>query len=89
MCAACSAKKYQYPRFAVREAIVNAICHRDYRIKGRRIEVRMHDRMKSSVPVVCPATPDTRQPGRRTFSRNPRIVGSLYQWDIEELRLGN
>ena len=29
----------EYPEFAVREALVNAVCHRDYRLRGRRIEV--------------------------------------------------
>jgi ATP-dependent DNA helicase RecG len=32
----------EYPRYAVREAVVNAIAHRDYRIMGRRIEVRIY-----------------------------------------------
>ncbi|MBI3764086.1 MAG: putative DNA binding domain-containing protein, partial [Chloroflexi bacterium] len=37
----------EYPRFAVRECLVNAVCHRDYRLKGRRIEIRMFsDRME-------------------------------------------
>ena len=33
---------YEYPTFAVREALVNAVCHRDFRLRGRRIEVRMY-----------------------------------------------
>ena len=33
----------EYPRFAVREALVNAVCHRDYRLSGRRVEIRMYE----------------------------------------------
>lgn len=47
----------EYPLFAVREALVNAVCHRDYRLKGRRIEIRMFsDRMEVISPVGCPAS---------------------------------
>ena len=45
----------EYPRFAVREAIVNAVCHRDYRMKGRRIEIRMYaDRLEVVSPGGLP-----------------------------------
>ncbi|MCO5199344.1 MAG: putative DNA binding domain-containing protein [Anaerolineae bacterium] len=80
----------EYPRFAVREAIVNAICHRDYRIKGRRIEVRMYDdRMEIISPGGLPGYMTLDNLVEEHFSRNPRIVGGLYQWGyIEELGLG-
>lgn len=45
----------EYPLFAVREALVNAVCHRDYRLKGRRIEDRMFsDRMEVISPGGLP-----------------------------------
>jgi ATP-dependent DNA helicase RecG len=45
----------EYPRFAVREALVNAVAHRDYRIKGRRIEIRMYaDRLEIISPGGLP-----------------------------------
>ena len=37
-------EKSEYPTFAVREALVNAVCHRDYRLTGRRIEI--HERVE-------------------------------------------
>ena len=44
-------EKPEYPPFAVREALVNAVCHRDYRLQGRRVEVRMFaDRMEVISP---------------------------------------
>jgi len=81
---------HEYPPFAVREALVNAICHRDYGLRGRRIEVRMFD---ERLVVISPGG----LPGHITldniveehFSRNPRIVRGLYHWGyIEELGLG-
>ncbi len=81
---------YEYPQFAVREAIVNAICHRDYRIKGRRIEVRMYsDRLEVISPGGLPGFITVENIVDEHFSRNPRIVNGLFQWGyIEELGLG-
>lgn len=80
----------EYPRFAVREALVNAVAHRDYRISGRRIEIRMYaDRMEIISPGGLPGYMTLDNLVEEHFSRNPRLVGGLYQWGyIEELGLG-
>jgi ATP-dependent DNA helicase RecG len=80
----------EYPRFAVREAVVNAISHRDYRIMGRRIEVRMYaDRLEIISPGGLPGYMTLNNLVEEHFSRNPRLVNGLYQWGyIEELGLG-
>lgn len=81
---------YEYPQFAVREAIVNAVCHRDYRLRGRRIEVRMYsDRLEVISPGGLPGFITVENIKDEHFSRNPRIVNGLFQWGyIEELGLG-
>ncbi len=81
---------FEYPQFAVREAIVNAICHRDYRLKGRRIEIRMYsDRLEVISPGGLPGFITVDNIKDEHFSRNPRIVNGLFQWGyIEELGLG-
>ena len=83
-------EKFEYPQFAVREAIVNAICHRDYRLKGRRIEIRMYsDRLEVISPGGLPGFITVENIKDEHFSRNPRIVNGLFQWGyIEELGLG-
>jgi len=80
----------EYPRFAVREALINAVAHRDYRIRGRRIEIRMYsDRMEVISPGSLPGYITLDNLVEEHFSRNPRMVGGLYQWGyIEELGLG-
>jgi len=80
----------EYPQFAVREALVNAICHRDYRLRGRRIEVRMYsDRLEVISPGGLPGFITVENIVDEHFSRNPRIVNGLFQWGyIEELGLG-
>jgi ATP-dependent DNA helicase RecG len=83
-------EKTEYPPFAVREALVNAVCHRDYRLRGRRIEIRMFsDRMEVISPGGLPGFITVDNIVEEHFSRNPRIVSGLFQWGyIEELGLG-
>lgn len=80
----------EYPAFAVREALVNAVCHRDYRLKGRRIEMRMYaDRLEVISPGGLPGFITVDNLVEEHFSRNPRLVTGLFQWGyIEELGLG-
>lgn len=80
----------EYPRFAVREALVNAVCHRDYRLTGRRVEVRLYsDRLEVISPGGLPGYITLDNIVEEHFSRNPRIVNGLFQWGyIEELGLG-
>jgi len=83
-------EKPEYPPFAVREALVNAVCHRDYRLQGRRVEVRMFaDRMEVISPGGLPGFITVDNIVDEHFSRNPRVVKGLFQWGyIEELGLG-
>jgi ATP-dependent DNA helicase RecG len=83
-------ERQEYPQFAVREALVNAICHRDYRLRGRRIEIRKFaDRMEIISPGGLPGFITLDNIVEEHFSRNPRLVAGLYQWGyIEELGLG-
>jgi len=80
----------EYPEFAVREALVNAVCHRDYRLRGRRVEVRKYaDRLEVISPGGLAGYITLDNIIEEHFSRNPRIVQGLFQWGyIEELGLG-
>lgn len=80
----------EYPSNPVREALVNAVAHRDYRITGRGIEIRMYtDRMEIISPGGLPAHITLENLVEEHYSRNPRLVNGLYQWGyIEELGLG-
>ncbi len=79
-----------YPLFAVREALVNAVCHRDYRLTGRRVEVRQFDdRLEVSSPGGLPGYITLDNIVEEHFSRNPRLVNGLFEWGyIEQLGLG-
>jgi len=83
-------ERTEYPPFAVREALVNAVAHRDYRIRGRRIEVFMFDdRLEVTSPGGLPGYITLDNIVEEHFSRNPRIVSGLFYWGfIEELGLG-
>lgn len=80
----------EYPSSAVREALVNAVAHRDYRLTGRSIEIRMYtDRLEITSPGGLPAHITLDNIVEEHYSRNPRLVNGLYQWGyIEELGLG-
>ncbi len=79
-----------YPTFAVREALVNAVCHRDYRLTGRRVEIRQFDdRLEVSSPGGLPGYITLDNIVEEHFSRNPRLVNGLFEWGyIEQLGLG-
>jgi len=83
-------EQWIYPPQAIREALVNAVAHRDYRLGGRAIEVRMHaDRLEISSPGGLPGYITLDNIVDEHFSRNPRIVNGLFQWGhIEELGMG-
>lgn len=82
--------RYLYPLNAVREALVNAVCHRDYRLAGRGVEIRQFDdRLEIHSPGGLPGYITLDNIVDEHFSRNPRIVQGLYEWGyIEELGLG-
>lgn len=82
--------RHLYPLFAVREALVNAVCHRDYRLTGRRVEVRQFDdRLEISSPGGLPGYITLDNIVDEHFSRNPRLVNGLFEWGyIEQLGLG-
>jgi ATP-dependent DNA helicase RecG len=79
-----------YPTFPVREALVNAVCHRDYRTTGRRVEIKQfNDRLEITSPGGLPGYITLENIVAEHFSRNPRLVNGLYQWGyIEELGIG-
>lgn len=81
---------YDYPIDAVREAVVNAICHRDYSLSGQRIEIRLFDdRMEIMSPGGLPGHITLENILEEHYSRNPRLVRGLYYWGyIEELGQG-
>ncbi len=83
-------EELEYPESAVREALVNAVAHRDYRLTGRSIEIRMYtDRLEIISPGGLPAHITLDNIVEEHYSRNPRIVNGLFQWGyIEELGLG-
>ena len=80
----------EYPPFAVREALVNAVCHRDYRLRGSSIEIHMRaESLEIISPGGLPAYITIDNIVDEHYSRNPRLVNGLYQWGyIEELGLG-
>ncbi len=80
----------EYPDFAWREVIVNAIAHRDYSITGAAVQVRIFDnRLEVESPGGLPGIVTVENIRRRHFSRNPQIVGVLKAWHyIEELGFG-
>jgi ATP-dependent DNA helicase RecG len=68
-----------YPQDAVRETLVNAVCHRDYRVRNGGIAVRLHaDRLAITSPGGLPGFLTLDHLGR--FSRNPRLAWALWQW---------
>ena len=68
----------QYDIRAVREAIVNAVAHRDYSIIGSKIRVFLYsDRIEISSPGGLPNTLTPESMAYRVFTRNQLLVNFL------------
>ena len=71
----------EYPTFAWQEAIINAVAHRDYSLRGNEIEVRMFDdRLETKSPGLPPEPVTIEELQERKAvhaSRNPRIMRVL------------
>jgi predicted HTH transcriptional regulator len=79
------------PEFAIREAVVNAIAHRDYRIKGSSIKINVFDdRMEVISPGILPGNLDISDVGTGLSEcRNRSIVRILRRLEVmEELGTG-
>ena len=80
----------EYPIQAVREAVTNAIAHRDYRLAGQKVQVRMFDdRLEIESPggLAGPVTLETLE--TRRYSRNPRLAQAMYTLRlVEEMGTG-
>lgn len=74
-----------YPDPALREAIVNAVCHRDYFIKEVPVSVEIFaDRLEIRNPGGLPRGFDPKKFGTQSFPRNLQIVSMLHRADYIE-----
>jgi ATP-dependent DNA helicase RecG len=77
-----------YPASALREAVVNAVAHRDYRLTGSQIHVFMFgDRVEVKSPGKLPGHVTLKNLLRERYSRNEALVQVLADMGFIE-RLG-
>ena len=72
-------EKWEYPPDAIREAIVNAICHRDYEISSN-VQVRIFDdriEIWGCGPLPEPLTVEDLKGDHRSILRNP-LIGKCF-----------
>ena len=78
----------EIPYSALREAVVNAVCHRDYFEKGARVTIEVFDdRVVITNPGGLPKGLDPSDFGTISLARNPNIAGILHRADYIE-RIG-
>jgi len=83
-------EKLEIPEVALREAIVNAVAHRNYLEKGATVMVEVFDdRIEISNPGGLPKGLKEEDFGKRTLARNPLIAALLHRAKyIEKLGTG-
>ena len=67
---------WEVPETALKEAIINALCHRDYYDKGAKITIELFkDRVEISNPGGLSSAISSADFGTKSHSRNPLIFG--------------
>jgi ATP-dependent DNA helicase RecG len=79
-----------YPVVALREAIINAVCHRDYFDKRANVMIEVFaDRVVISNPGGLPSGLSPEEFGTKSVARNPRIASLLHRINyIEKVGTG-
>ena len=76
----------QYSEKAVFEAVVNAVVHRDYSIRGSRIRLSMFsDRLEIQSPGALPNTLSLESMALRQATRNQAIASLMGRIGVEEI----
>jgi len=77
-------ERLELPEEALREALVNAIAHRDYRSTAN-VQVHIyHDRLEIITPGGLPAGMKVEELGRKSVPRNPLLFGLFYRMNLVE-----
>ncbi len=77
----------QYPRTVLRELIVNAVAHRDYRVSGSRVKIELfRNEIEWSSPGGLPPSVTVENILKAQYTRNPVIVSFLFDAGYIEQR---
>lgn len=75
----------EYPTTVLREAIINALAHRDYNLTGATVDITIwDDRIEIQSPGSLPAHITVENMRHEHFSRNPRIMRVLKTMKLVE-----
>lgn len=75
----------EYPPVAIREALLNALGHRDYGLSGSAVQVRLFaDGIEIESPGTLPAWVTVDNLVDAQFSRNPRIMDAFHHLRLVE-----
>ena len=77
-------ERLEMPESALREAVVNAIAHRDYRSTANVQVYVFHDRVEIVTPGGLPAGTREEDLGSRSVPRNPLLFSILYRMGLVE-----
>ena len=77
-------ERLELPESALREALVNAIAHRDYRSTANVQVYIFHDRVEIVTPGGLPAGMREEDLGSRSVPRNPLLFSMLYRMRLVE-----